>query len=420
MKKAIFSALLASLAIQQASAQAVIDTVSMGAGYVNNVWYSLENDNAGEASATNWDLGLAATISPASPLVASIIFNPKVGNVYEIPGSTPANFATVDTAGLSTWQPLDNSELDWSRGALNNTTGFGGLNYGWGTYDAITHTGVAANRVFVLKYTNGPCVKFYVNLIFDLGGKYTITFANLDNTAQGSRNLLVNDYAARNFAYTKLNVDEFLQREPLSANWDLLFTQYKTTTVPAPYNTVTGILHNVGVESAKVTDVNNMATYEDWQSATFSENINTIGYNWKTIQQDNSYLIAPSTVYFVKDKSGDIWKIIFTEFTGGSQGKSMFSKEKLETLGLSEGEAAVFTAAFPNPANSSFSMAVSKAEKASIRVYNLLGALCYETVVNGNQLQEVQIPVADLNNGLYQVVCTSNGQSVAQKIVVQH
>jgi hypothetical protein len=420
MKKAIFSALLATLAIQQAGAQAVIDTVSMGAGYVNNVWYSLENDNQGEASATNWDLGFAATINPASDLVASIIFNPKVGVVYEIPGSSPANFTTVDTAGLSTWIPLDNSETSWSSGALNNTTGFGGLNYGWGTYDAVSHSGISANRVFVIKYTDNTYIKFYVDLIFELSGKYTVTFANLDNSGQGSRNMIVADYAGRNFAYTKLTVDEFLQREPLSANWDLLFTQYKTAAVPVPYNTVTGILHNVGVESAKVSNVNNTATFEDWQSATFSEEINTIGYNWKTIQQDNTYLIAPSTVYLVKDKTGDIWKIIFTGFTGGSQGKSMFSKEKLETLGLTEGEAAVFTAAFPNPANTSFSMAVSKAGNATIRVYNLLGALCFETAVNGNELQEVQIPVADLNNGLYQVVCTSNGQSVAQKIVVQH
>jgi len=419
MKRTIFTAILATLAIQQANAQAVLDTVSMGAGYANNVWYSLDNDNQAEVSATNWDLGLAATINPSSPLVASIIFNLKSGNVYEIGGATIANFATADTTGLSTWTPLDNDETNWANGALN-TMADGHPDYGWGIYDGVSHSGIAADRVFVIKYTDNTCVKFYVDLAFLPIAKYTVTFANLDNTGQGTQTMLLADYAGRNFGYVKLGAAPALvSREPSSASWDLLFTQYKTTAVPAPFNTVTGILHNVGVESAKVIDVDNTATYEDWQSATFAEEINTIGYNWKAFE-NNIYTMAPNTVYFVKDQTGDIWKIIFTGFTGASEGKTMFSKEKLETLGLSEGEAAVFTAAFPNPANTSFSMAVSNGENAEIRVYNLLGALCYETAVSGNQLQEVQIPVADLNNGLYQVVCTSNGKSVAQKIVVQH
>lgn len=37
-------------------AQAVIDTVSIGANYTNQVWYSLQNDEQGSSAKNNWDL----------------------------------------------------------------------------------------------------------------------------------------------------------------------------------------------------------------------------------------------------------------------------------------------------------------------------------------------------------------------------
>src|SRR5690606_9282518 len=100
-----------ALATFTAMAQTTItDTVSMGAGYANNVWYSLENDEQGSAPIDNWDIALVPSGSPSNPLITSIFLNPKKGaanlSLYAVPGSTRADFSTIDTTGLSGWTAL--------------------------------------------------------------------------------------------------------------------------------------------------------------------------------------------------------------------------------------------------------------------------------------------------------------------------
>jgi hypothetical protein len=59
MKKTILASLLAAGFIN-ANAQAVTDTVAVGASYANHVWYSLANDEQGNAPKNNWDIAFDA------------------------------------------------------------------------------------------------------------------------------------------------------------------------------------------------------------------------------------------------------------------------------------------------------------------------------------------------------------------------
>ena len=413
MKRILFSAVLVCGALQNVGAQVIVnDTVITGPNYANTMWYSLENDEHAPQPSDNWHIGLSTSVSPTSGVAASVLFNHKMGTVYAIPNSSAANFATVDTAGLSTWTPLYNSDVTWAEGAFNSIA-TGHPDYGWGEY-AANHTGISASRVFVLKLTGNV----YKKIMFDLtwAGGYTLKYANLDNTDLQTQVVPLTAYASKNFVYYSVTTNTVLDREPASEAWDLTFTQYPTLTQGVKY-TVAGILHNHGVEVAKVRPVND-TTYMDWSQHTFSEDINTIGYNWKNAQAGT---VEDSTVFFIKAKDGALWKVVMTGFVGAAGGKYYFRKQKLSALGVNEMEAEeAFMTVYPNPANESVSLVLDNADASDIKIYSLTGSLVYTTTVAGNGLQHVQVPVATFSNGLYQVICTSKGKTITQKLVVQH
>jgi hypothetical protein len=414
MKKGLLLSFLALAGFS--NAQLVNDSVSMGAGYANNIWYSLQNDEQGTAqAANNWDLGFATSISPTNPLAASIIFNNKVGSVYAVPGSTGTSLATADTTGMSSWTALYNSEQTWTDGALNMASA-GGNDYGWGNYDAVNHTGIVANRVFAVKYTNGSVKLFTVSLSF-MSSTYTVNYSNADHSGTASTTVAITPYATKNYIYLPLG-GAVVDRDPASASWDLLFTQYAANNgAPYPFNMVTGVLHNVGVEVAEVHPVNSPETDMSFGAATYSEDINTIGYDWKTYS--GTYTIADSLVYFVKDVDGDYWRLIMTGFTGSSLGKTTFKKEKVASLTISENKELI-SGIFPNPAADHVTVMVDSKSNASVKVMNMTGQVVFENTATSNALEAMSFSTADFTNGVYLVQVSNEASTTTQRLVVQH
>jgi hypothetical protein len=414
MKKGLLLSFLALAGFSKA--QLVNDSVTMGAGYANNIWYSLQNDEQGTAqAANNWDLGFATSISPSNPLAASIIFNNKVGSVYAVPGSTGTSLATADTTGMNSWTALYNSEQTWTDGALNMASA-GGNDYGWGNYDAVNHTGIVANRVFAVKYTNGSVKLFTVSLSF-MSSTYTVNYSNADHSGTASATVAITPFATKNYVYLPLG-GAVIDRDPASASWDLLFTQYAANNgAPYPFNMVTGVLHNVGVEVAEVHPVNNPVTDMSFGSATYSEDINTIGYDWKTYS--GSYTIVDSTVYFVKDVDGDYWRLIMTGFTGNSLGKTTFKKEKVASLSISENKELI-SGIFPNPTADHVTVMVDSKSNASVKVMNMAGQVVFENTATSNALEAMSFSTADFTNGVYLVQVSNGASTTTQRLVVQH
>ena len=398
------------------NAQLVSDSVTMGAGYANNIWYSLQNDEQGTAqAANNWDLGFATTISPSNPLAASIIFNNKIGSVYAVPGTDGDDLATADTTGMASWTPLYNSEASWSQGALNAAS-TGGTDYGWGDYDAVNHTGIVANRVFAVKYTNGSVKLFTISLSF-MSSEYTVDYSNADHSGTGTATVGIAAYSTKNFVYLPLG-GAVVDRDPASTSWDLLFTQYAADNgAPYPYNMVTGVLHNVGVEVAEVHPVNNPETDMSFGTATYSEDINTIGYDWKTYA--GSYTIEDSLVYFVKDVAGDYWRLIMTGFSGSSLGKSVFKKEKVATLNVDENKELIF-GIFPNPAADNVTIMVDSKSNATVKVVSMTGQVVFENAAVSNGLEAMSISTEAFTNGVYLVQVSNGTSTTTQRLVVQH
>jgi len=420
MKKSILS-IIALTSFGTLSAQVVVDTVTTGANYTTNVWYSLANDQQATGNATEWDLGLAATTSQSGALTTSILFNSKVGKVYEIPNSTPANsFDTLETVNFTTLTALVNNDSSWAVGALNRTTPIGSYDYGWGSYDMASHS-ILGNRVFVVKYNDNSTKKFYINLV-TLSGQYEIISADLQDGATATTQVLaIAGYSSKNYVYYKINTNTVIDREPASANWDFTFLQYDASIAPQTQYLSFGILSNVGVEAVKVTGVVDVENFEDYSSQTFSDYTNAIGYNWKNAQQQT---VPSDVVYFVKDKAGDIWKLVFTAFTTGStmvdpaaSNKNVFSKEKISSLSL-ENKDKVFFSIYPNPSVSSTAIVVDANSVSDIKIMDINGKEVFAAQSNAG-LQVVNVNTSIFHSGVYLVTVSSNGVTSQQRLIVQ-
>lgn len=303
-----------------AKAQVVSDTVSMGAGYANEVWYSLDNGIQGSHVRNNWDIAFSIT-----GFSATILTNSAEGTeLWTYPNGDTSAWSSVDTTGMSAWAQNWNSDTSWALGAFSaNTSTTDPYDLGWGIYNQVTHF-VIGDSIYIIKLSNGDYKKLWIEK--SASAVYSFRYEDLDGSNTASATINKSNYFTKNFAYYSLQTASESDREPTTADWDLVFTKY-TAFVPTAYG-VTGVLTNIDVESVDVRNVDE-STYDDWQAQTFSTRINEIGYDWKTFDMGTfSYIIEDSTVYFVKAKNGGIWKLVFTGFGGSTDGNFIFTKKK--------------------------------------------------------------------------------------------
>lgn len=88
--------------------------VSMGAGYTNNVYYSLQDGFVAEVANTSWDVAFTTDLFDAS-----IQINASAGIEVFIASNDLADWSSVDTAGIFN-SALYNSTSDWALGAFNH------------------------------------------------------------------------------------------------------------------------------------------------------------------------------------------------------------------------------------------------------------------------------------------------------------
>lgn len=415
MKKILLTS-ISALSLFISKAQVVIDTVSLGAGYANQIWYSLQNDEQGSAPKNNWDIAF-----DVSEFGSSIHINSVIGTMlWKYPTADTSGWSTLDTTGLSTWPKLYNSDTSWSVGAFDigkvTTNPF---DLGWGIYNPITHI-VTGDSLFVIKLANGSYKKLWIEALAN--GAYTFKYADINGANLQNASLLKATYTGKNFAYYSLQTNTALDREPLSADWDLTFTHY-TTFIPSAY-TVAGILNNKGIATAHVEPIANPNTYTNWSSQTFNTAINEIGYDWKTFT--SSWEVDDSLVYFVKTSAGDIWKIIPIGFGGSANGNYIFSKEKLSTVGINnitENTQAVISI-YPNPSSGGNATVIYNFENlvssAVLNVYDLSGKNIYSEKLNNNiGLHTYNLNTSIFNSGMYIVTVEFEGNRIQQKLIIQ-
>ncbi len=406
------SALLIALG---AAAQTEV-TVTTGAGNATQTFYSLVNGVQSSIALADWDLAFEI-----NAFNSSILVNTNKGLiVYETPVGVP-DWATLTTADVENWTRLQNSEVNWSAGALTNGNNLAepdGLDLGWGEYNMSTHT-VAGTKVYVIDDA-GSFRKLRINSLAT--STYSFTYADLDGSNENTAALVKTAFGGKNFGYFSFATGGTLDLEPAASTWDLLFTKYVSIILapePTPYP-VAGVLQNKDVLAMQVDGVpTNDAT---WSSAELDSSINIIGSDWKIFNNSTfTYDYAENRTYFVQDRSFNIWKLIFTNYGGSSTGDITFTQELVSSVGMEE-LATPELVVYPNPSRGGvLNMVIGReVRNGQLSIIDRAGKLVkQENVTGSGALSAVPVDLAGVQPGLYIARLNAEGKSFSTRVVVE-
>lgn len=416
MKHVSISVVAAFLATLSGSLQGQVtvirDSVSMGAGYAKQVYYSLQNGQVDTALAAGWHLAFEIPIRGAA-----IRANHARGVVV---------FQTTkDTTGWSTLTLGDtvtrlyNDNCRWEIGALNQTAAPGNpFDVGWGNYDLTTHI-TTGDSLYILGLPGGIYKKLWVQKL--QGTVYTVRVANLDGSEDTVYNVDKTVAAGRNFVYLNLLTRQVLNAEPLTSSWDMVFTPYLALLPPngTPY-TVTGVLQNVGMKAARIV-LSSTANPDTLTPSAYPLDscISTIGYDWKRYDMNtNSWILADTVYYLVQDKAGNLWRLRFVGFTGSSTGKVVFEKARLQQATALAKTSLAFVQTFPNPAREGFYVALPTREAAYAHLYTLSGQKVWEGWLPGQEKVWIARP-AGLPAGMYRLLLQTGAGSWSVSVLFE-
>jgi len=407
--------ILAAVAMIATSAAYSQTTVTMGAGYTDDVYYSMKNGITGIAPRAEWDLGFYTNI-----LSAGIIVNDGSGIELKLyPKADTSGWMSIDTNGMSEWPVLYNGEDSWENGAFNRH-GSGMLDYGWGVYNMQSHE-VLGDSLYIIKLQDGTYKKLWIVRKVSVENKYVIRYADLDNSHDKVRELMNNNFTDYNFAYFDFADESFFDREPPKEDWDIVFTKYQALQPQGVYYPVVGVFNNVNVPANRFHPVT--LDFTDWFSQPFDSAKVVIGYDWKYFDLSAfQWNLEDSLVFFINDREGDIYKLFFTYFAGTTSGEIQFDDEVISVLDLDEPLADdIKLMLAPNPAGSFVRLSWSRdlGSEISVRVYDLSGKeVLSQEISNGGQTS-TRLDIGALKEGMYLVSLISGDRVINEKLLVE-
>lgn len=301
--------------------EVLTDSISMGAGYANDIYYSLENGIVKTSQRDSWDIAFSA-----NPMSSTVLINEGYGvELYAYPNGDMDAWDNIDTSDIATWPKLFNSDSSWYFGAFDRNQS-GHPDYGWGVYNDVTHD-VMGDSLFIIKLSDGSYQKLFIEQRGAMTNSFTIKYGNIDE-AGSTKEVACSEYSTKNFLYYSLTSSSVVDNEPASDSWDIVFTKYHDESIPY---IVTGILSNMDMEVAEVSQID--PDLADPNNATFTSDISTIGSDWKEFDMGTfSYVVAADRTYFVKKGESDIYKIVLKGTDGSASGKVVFEIEKPGSL----------------------------------------------------------------------------------------
>ncbi|GAA4460681.1 hypothetical protein GCM10023093_03730 [Nemorincola caseinilytica] len=164
---------------------------------------------------------------------------------------------------------------------------------------------------------------------------YQVRFASLDNTGEATT-ITVRKDSAYNLAFVSFTTNEQFLVEPPKHTWDLTFTQYTfifyDQTPPVPY-LVTGCLLNRYNTVAYLDTATSFAdiSYGNIKTGELTNDINTIGYDWKVYTSSGNYVVRAKNSYVIRDADGIYYKLHFTGFYSatGAKGSPQWEFQQL-------------------------------------------------------------------------------------------
>lgn len=376
--------------------------VVTGAGYVNDVYYSLENGGVATVDRMAWDIGFTT-----DNFSSSILANNGAGvEVYTYPSGDTADWTTLDTTGM-TWTPMYNSLETFEEGAFGAQAS-GHPDYGWGTYNPNTHD-LSGDSLYVVKTVAGVYKKLVFSMRGSIANTWEFKFANLDGSDEHSILLNSGDYKTKSFVFYSLdsiavaNDTAIIDREPAKADWDLLFTKYWDYTIPY---SVTGLLTNedhILAQEVKEESLD-QTTFVAYEDTSFESNISIVGSDWKSFNMGTfTYDVDSTVVFFIKkygETDSSYYKLYFTAFDY-MEGKYVFMQEKLSLVSVPKTGLMQMLKVYPNPASENVNVLFDHTGEAQIQIIDMTGRTVYSTLYRAGGFSNLSLDISQLNPGLF-------------------
>lgn len=393
------------------SPQAQTVQISMGNNYANQVFYSMQNGEIKNISNDNWDLAFTT-----DQYASTIRTNDGKGvELYTYHLGDTSDWQNINASIMNNLSPgMYNSEISWYDGAFENNS-LGHPDYGWGVYNMINHN-VTGDSLYIIKTINGNWKKIWIQEL-TTAGEYIFKFANLDGSNEITQSILKTNYTDKNFIYFSIDQNTIIDREPISSEWDITFTKYISPVQAMPYP-VTGVLTNNNTEVAKATGVTDPLTYFDYSNHNFNNEINSIGYDWKSYQ--GNFVVDANRCYFIKDKNENIWRLVFNSFDGMSTGNVEFNTELIFNTSSININKTNSLNVFPNPTTQNTNLIFDFEEECLINIYDISGVQVYSNQLNSTGLELINLPTGNFDAGLYFLVVYKENRVLAkEKLIVQ-
>ena len=409
---------IATIAIAALSTSLIAQTtVTTGPSNALQTYYSLQNGVVSSVPLAEWDLAFEIV-----GITGSIMVNTAKGmQVYKAP-YTVAQWAALDTAGLAAgWASQQNSETNWASGALNQGLTSNPFDLGWGVYNMVSHN-ITGDSLFVLKLADGSWKKLRIDSYAAGSDAFTFTWADPDGANEQVGSLVRANYAGKSFGYYSLATNGAVDHEPAAASWDLLFTKYVGyVTQPSPtFYPLVGVLQNRGVSALQVDGVPSASA--QWWGEDFSTDINVIGADWKSFNMTTfQWEYAQDRTYFVTDRSGNIWKLVFTTYGGSANGDITFTKEMMSSVGVEEVADAGRMVLYPNPSNSGVVHVIMDAtiNSATLSIVDVNGRTIDQRRLTGlSGLAQQTINTSAFATGIYTVRLQGEGVDAVSRMVI--
>ncbi|MDE0773153.1 MAG: T9SS type A sorting domain-containing protein [Ulvibacter sp.] len=391
-------------------AQQTID-VSMGAGYTSEVYYKLDTQTAITFQADSWDVAFLRN----DDFNLSVRVNDGIDiKVFEV-ADTPEQYGSVDVSNQNNWVELVNGNTNWEDGAFMQ----GSATFGFGEYNPATNH-VEGTIIYVLQYDDGSYRKM---IIEDYFGAYTFKYATWDGSTWSSDTTatVANTSNPDNrYNYYSLQNNQEVVAEPSEDNWDFVFRKYTSFINPPGQNyVVSGALHNPNVTVAQ----NQETSDADPNGLDYLEEINTIGYDWKSFT--GTWNIDSDQKYYVKYDNNTVYRMYFTDFGGSASGDLSFVLQDVtDLLSFESVSENLSFGMYPNPSLDGTVTIVyenknTAAATNTIRVYAVNGAQVYKTTtLNNNGFFNKQLDLSFLDSGMYILQFDSGDTTISKKLIL--
>lgn len=288
-----------------------ITTVFLGTDYEKDMYFDIGTNSFQEKPSADWDIRFQT-----EPGAFGVFLN--TGNniiARKILVSKLTEFNANDTNYFRSVKEL----VDAPDGKMESSA-IGD----WRIYKSDPPDRIPGIYVIELSYASGTDRFKRLQLLDYNDTAYFVRITNLYQVSTDT--LIIPKDKSRNYTYYSFkNGGRIVDNaEPDKSSWDLVFTRYKHIfygilpgNEPFPYR-VAGVLSspNKVVIARDSSDRFNDITAASIPDYTFSDNLNVIGYDWKShaFGAAGNYTVNSKLTYIIRDTDGDYYKLRFLDF----------------------------------------------------------------------------------------------------------